>query len=227
MKFSPKCRGLSSPILSLPSVNLSFKVPAPKFSSISSSVGKDSGSLDTVLSLASCSSPVVQFPNRHFQMDQGSSSLIPDPINYLSRKDHGILCSSGFSPGLLPKDISSGLFPFSPSDHFPGLQSQHADVHRRFRSQQQSLLITRFQKKVRLKSFWERLWIQFFIIISLLALIRNRTKDSKIKIGHWKLKFKPFHASQNLVGLTNVATERKCSVFISMKYDIRCEMISC
>ncbi len=66
VKFLPKWRGLfSPPIFSLPSVNLSFKVPAPKFSSIiSSSVGKDSGSLETVLSLASCSSSVVWVPNR-------------------------------------------------------------------------------------------------------------------------------------------------------------------
>ncbi len=136
-------------------------------------------------------------------MNQGSSqsSLIPDLINYLSRKDHGILYSSGFfpggfSPGLLPKGISSGLRPFSPSDLFPGLRSQHADVHRRFRFQQQSLLIAQFQKKVRLKSFWERLWLQFSAILSSQAHIWNRMKAKKAKISHPKFKFKRFHASQ-------------------------------
>ncbi len=50
LKFLQEWRGLiSSPIFSLHSIDLSFKEPAPNLSTISSSVVKDSGTLDTVL----------------------------------------------------------------------------------------------------------------------------------------------------------------------------------
>ncbi len=176
--------------------------------SISSSVGKDHGFLDTVLASASGSCLSVQVLNHHFQMDQGSSAvfipgpmafsplkdhgilsssgfspggfstglhpetMIPDPMTFSSLTDHGILSSSGFSPGgfstgLHPQIISSGLLPISSGDFFPGLRFQHTDVQRRFRSQQRSLQIARFQKKVRLKFFWELIWNQFFAVTRL------------------------------------------------------------
>ncbi len=107
------------PFFPLPSAFVDY-VPTP----ISSSVGKDSGFLNTVLASASGSCLSVQVLNHHLQKDQGSLAVFfPDPIKFGSLTDHRILSSSGFSPGgfstgLHPQIISSGLLSFSSSD-FP------------------------------------------------------------------------------------------------------------